>query len=261
MYWTRCCSLFLLFIYGSHAQSLSNKAETIDSKTGEQLLVQYIEKEGYALIEGDIIIGTADDLQKNALGTRSGSRWPDGQIPYIINDNMPNKNRTYLHQAIDEIEDKTNIRFIYINATNKDQYKDYIEYVPSNNICSSYVGKKGGRQVISLAPSCDKGITLHEVAHAVGLHHEQNRYDRDSYVRIAWENILDDDKENFLINQNALILTPYDYGSIMHFGTKEFSKNGKSTVIPLKPGTKIGQRNNLSQRDIYGIYSMYTDDE
>ena len=45
--------------------------------------------------------------------------------------------------------------------------------------------------------------------------------------------------------------TPYDYGSIMHYGKGSFSKSwfGR-TITPKKSGVSIGQRKKLSPIDI-----------
>lgn len=59
--------------------------------------------------------------------------------------------------------------------------------------CYSYVGKtvKNG-QVISIGAECGYlGTVEHEFLHALGLYHEQARYDRDDYVTIIWKNIRD----------------------------------------------------------------------
>ncbi len=57
--------------------------------------------------------------------------------------------------------------------------------------CWSYIGRSSaGGQTLSIGNDCGrKGIVEHEFLHALGLYHEQTRYDRDDYVTINYENI------------------------------------------------------------------------
>lgn len=56
--------------------------------------------------------------------------------------------------------------------------------------CASYVGCQGGAQRLYFSKICAVGNLCHELMHALGLHHEHTRKDRDQYVTIKWENIL-----------------------------------------------------------------------
>ena len=51
--------------------------------------------------------------------------------------------------------------------------------------------------------------------------------------------------------------SPYDYGSIMHYSRKAFSKNGKETIVPEDSNAHIGQRRALSAIDITEINQFY----
>lgn len=221
--------------------------------------VTYEKRDGYAVIEGDIIIGRVEEIQRQGALVHSllSKRWPNGIIPYEINKNMPDKNRTYIKQAMDHIKEKTNVSFVLRTSSNEKKYTDYVEFIPSDK-CSAYVGRNGGRQTISLATNCLKGNTIHEIMHTVGFFHEQARSDRDSYVKIVWDNIRDNAKGNFNIQlQNGFRMGGYDYNSIMHYGPKDFSKNGKDTIVPLQSGVEIGHKTALSSTDIEVTNRIY----
>ena len=62
---------------------------------------------------------------------------------------------------------------------------------------------------------------IHEIGHALGLIHEQSRQDRDEYIQVMWENIVEDIKPNFIMAADEFedYGVPYDLGSIMHYSS------------------------------------------
>uniref|UniRef100_A0A0K0EJL9 Metalloendopeptidase n=1 Tax=Strongyloides stercoralis TaxID=6248 RepID=A0A0K0EJL9_STRER len=107
--------------------------------------------------------------------------------------------------------------------------------------CLSHIGKKQQKQwqLIKIGRMCDfPGGIIHETFHALGFIHEQCRYDRDSYLKINEENIDDSQKyncEKIDYHQAIDYCQPFDFGSIMHYGSYAYSKNGVKTLIPKHP--------------------------
>lgn len=252
----------LLYIHLSSATATDlGRITLFDSAQGTRSLV-YEQIDGYAVVEGDILIGKLAVLSKPSaliLSKIGGDLWPNGVVPFELSENLPLNNKLAALQAIVHWQQNTHVEFVELTSKNRDAYPDYISFVPANGTtCASYVGKQKGKQEINLSPRCNTMTTVHEIGHALGLWHEQSRADRDAYIRILWENIEEDHRYNFDQHINEGIdFGEYDYQSIMHYNAYAFSKNGRKTIVPLMDNIKIGQREQLSAKDIAAVNSMY----
>ncbi|ULT79456.1 hypothetical protein L5515_016112 [Caenorhabditis briggsae] len=198
---------------------------------------------------------TEDGKWYNAIKNRL-QLWPEGRIPYTISSQYSSYSRSLIAASMQEYASHTCIRWVPKEAVDV----NYVHIYPDRG-CYSMVGKMGGKQSLSLGSGCiQKGIILHELMHAVGFFHEQSRTDRDDHITIMWNNIQSGMQGQFEKYGHGTIQslgTSYDYGSIMHYGTKAFSRNGQPTMIPKKNGAQIGQRNGFSKVDKFKINTLY----
>lgn len=91
---------------------------------------------------------------------------------------------------MDEIEEKTCIRFV-----DREDERNYIDVRRAVIGCSSYVGMVGGAQHLNLSTGCFSKFTVtHELIHAIGFDHEQSRKDRDKFIEVDFDNVLNGTK-------------------------------------------------------------------
>ncbi|XP_046720552.1 high choriolytic enzyme 1-like isoform X2 [Silurus meridionalis] len=210
------------------------------------------------LIEGDIAV--SDDSEKNADPcTSRGCMWPKSAngrvyIPYVIANQYTDRERQIIERGLDSFSSVTCIRFIP-----RSNERDYIS-IESLSGCYSKIGRTGYAQTLSLARSgCVYYDTVqHELLHALGFNHEQTRSDRDSYIRVAWENIIEGKEHNF--NKKATLNqdTSYDYNSVMQYHKTAFSKNGLPTMIPIPdPNVPFGTATEMNNNDISRVNRLY----
>uniref|UniRef100_A0A0K0EJM4 Zinc metalloproteinase n=1 Tax=Strongyloides stercoralis TaxID=6248 RepID=A0A0K0EJM4_STRER len=104
--------------------------------------------------------------------------------------------------------------------------------------CQSYIGKvyTDRAQEVSLGNNCDHpSLVQHETLHAMGLFHEQSRYDRDKYINVIQQNVIPNQLHNFDIvdrEDSENYGLPYDYTSVMHYPISLFSVNDQPTTFP-----------------------------
>ena len=244
------------------AQQIGAAARDIRTGVYRGQVVTYEVIDGLAIWDGDIILGTPEELspvnvaahgntldnRNKILAVSSKERlWPGGIIPYVIDPELENP---HVPDAIRHWEQNTPIRFV-----ERTDQPNWVHFIPAS-YCAAHTGMVGGEQSVFLRESCPPGTVVHEIGHAVGLYHEHQRNDRDRHVwvsrralKIAYEQKGD----------RALDGGPYDYGSVMHY-------TWIGTLVTIPPGIVLGEGGpklgegsdtGLSAGDIDGVSRLY----
>lgn len=182
------------------------------------------------IMQGDIIftpeqIHAIEENPNTRGGIFVGTNcfWPNCRVYYDFASDFSYKQEAL--RAMDSISSRTGVRF----GTKVSSHGNYIHFLHGDGNYSSY-GMTGGAQNLSISTgqSDVTGIIMHELCHALGLFHEQSRADRDMYITINWNNILEGKEHNFkTYAQLGLIgsdVGSFNLNSIMMYSPFSFAK-------------------------------------
>ena len=167
----------------------------------------------------------------------------------MLDEELPEEHRANILEAIEEWNTKT-----VITLKPREDDPDFVRFQLHPGTCASHVGMTGGEQGIYLhrdATRCHFRAIVHEIGHAVGLHHEHQRTDVDERVmqlreyRNPWP--------LFSSEAYAPPTGPYDFASTMHY--LSISRN-EVTMDTIPPGIPFGSPA-LSAGDIDGVAHLY----
>ena len=182
-------------------------------------------------------------------------------LRYKFAENITPSQKQAILDAINYIESETNARF-YDATNDPDKHSLGFSYpnviFTAANKNESYVGKKGGNQPLYLF-NFTRGVICHEICHALGMFHEQNRSDRDEYINVLYENILPEYQDQFQILPSSYYKTEkFDFNSVMLYGSDYFVNNIYKYSMTKKNGQPFNaQRNGLSEADKMWINTFY----
>jgi hypothetical protein len=238
--------------------------------------IDVVDRDGWALYQGDIIIGPTAQVLERSLregpdGKRigalpksttlggPGAHWARGasglfELPYVIESDPDARVPAAIQLFNDQLAG-------FMRAVPLTTETDYVAFTlsatDSSGACSSSIGRVGGRQVVQGSRACTTAVLEHEMGHAIGLFHEQDHGDHPLFVQITLDNVEPARAFNYVASVNERNATPYDFASIMHYTSTEFSREGGQTLETIPPGIAIGQRIGYSAADLEGIRRLY----
>lgn len=216
---------------------------------------------GCTLVEIDIILCPEQNSLRNRKAVQSHDPWPGGIIPFSF-DKLPahisstgSKFKLDKAEAIDRIAGNFPV-FPMLTFKEVPSAEANLHFVvPSDRTeCSATLGHTSNAFVnLGASSHCWSDETiLHELGHVAGLHHTQNRDDRDEYIHVP--------------NTNTDTLYPstlfFDFRSIMLYplnilGATLTTKGRTRMELQHISENEVGRTDELSRLDLEMLHQEY----
>jgi len=135
-------------------------------------------------------------------------RWPKGIIPYVIEKgSFTAEDRNIIYAGMQMWMNVTCIRFVKrASAEAKSTGHDHYIWFGDGDGCFTPIGYINGKDhkvtlesSSSISTCMTPGIVAHELGHVIGLDHEQNRKDRDYFIKVQFENVQRSMRKQFTV--------------------------------------------------------------
>lgn len=170
-------------------------------------------------VEGEILVPV--EAPPGPLGALNGVRWPGALLYYSFDSSVSAAQQTDFREWAAQWQAGSGVIMVEDSGMSN---RVLVQIAADIGCGHSSIGMIGGVQdlVIASDPNCwASGVVEHELGHALGAVHEQQRTDRDAYVTITDHGIVDhcgqgtwDSNYGEVATDTA---TAYDYASIMHY--------------------------------------------
>lgn len=246
-------SIFLAgFAFYEHSSAANGGPQSIENHHGfgDVIIGEHatIQQEGIRpLTVGTASSSTLTGRKKRAAFDTNARLWDNNIVVYSLENvaAYPSIKKAFL-DAISHIKSHVpGLRFV-----ERRNEAVYINVVLAYACGYSDVGKQNKVQALGIGLRCGNNMTgqaLHELGHALGLKHEQQRPDRAKHVIISKHLALSQPIVSSIDTRSA-----YDYHSIMHYNTQ----SGIQTRDH-RNQSFIGQRQRLSDGDIAELKRLY----
>lgn len=169
-------------------------------------------------------IGSAradSDAAHKVQASEKSQPWPGGIIPYDVS-KLTAAQQSLARRAMQRWIN-TGARIKFIPRKTEVEYVNFTGNTNAGNN-TSFVGfKKGEHADINITSFWwrqNEWMPAHELGHVLGFFHEHQRWDRDQFITVHYENIKPGRAPDYdwIAQTNWLVPTlPYDYKSIMHY--------------------------------------------
>ncbi|WP_293786738.1 M12 family metallopeptidase [uncultured Pedobacter sp.] len=195
-------------------------------------LISYERIDGKNIFNGDMVIPDEQittklpEVTTEGHGPAGAYKWPNHKVSYRFAAGFTTAQTNTILTAMADWTAKSGIIFEEVTS-------GYYLTIQPGSVNNCTVGYVSGATMNLSNPEA-KGIVVHELGHAIGLHHEQLRADRDSYILVKWDNISTSAQSGYnkLTGMNYGGTT-FDISSIMLYG----SYNGYGAINSSLPTT------------------------